>query len=93
MQLRDTGAAMSKRETQAFRDQQADAIDRNPTIECNDERCERSENVKCADGWLLHNDPEIPVLCPECRNKVPENKQTPTEYQREVNAQITEWGE
>jgi len=85
---------MPYRQTQAWRDQQVDAIDRNPTIECSDEQCDRTTNAKDdKTGWLLHNDPEIPVLCPECREKVPENKQTPTEYQREVNAQITEWSE
>jgi len=82
---------MQKRETQAWRDQQADAIDRNPTLECSDEQCDRTTNAKDADGWLLHNDPDIPVLCPRCVAKVPENKQTPTEHQREINAQITEW--
>jgi len=81
----------TKQDTQAWRDQQADAIDRSATIECSDEQCNQTTDANDADKWLLHNDPDIPVLCPACREKVPANKQTPTERQRNIHAQLTEW--
>jgi len=68
-------------------------VDRNPTLSCADEQCTNTTQAEDADGWLLHADPEIPVLCPECVERVPDNKQTPTKYQRDVNAQLTEWSE
>jgi len=84
---------IDKRETQAFRDQQADAIDPNPTLECQDEQCDRTAQAEDAkeNGWLLHLAPEIPVLCPECKDRTPDNKLTPTEVRRERNADVTEW--
>jgi len=77
------------KETQAWRDQQADAIDRDPTLECSDEQCGNTTNLTDANGWLLCNDPDIPMLCPNCVAKPSENSQTPTEHQRDVNAQLT----
>jgi len=42
-------------------------------------------------GWLLENDPEVPVLCPECKAVSPTGRVTPTEHLKEQNHTLTEW--
>lgn len=88
---------MDKRETEAWRDQQADAMGSvNDSVECTDERCDNSErwkDIKQEDsGWQVSNDPEIPLLCPECYKRAPDETLTPTEAHREYNRQLGEWG-
>jgi len=66
-------------------------VDKNPTIECEDEQCNNTTGSRDAEGWLLHASPDVPVLCPSCRKETPQNRLTPTEAQRENNQQLTEY--
>lgn len=87
---------MDKHETAAFRDQQADAMGSvNDFVECSDEHCETSErwkNIKKDDsGWQISNNPDIPLLCPDCNDRVADETLTPTEARREYNREIAEF--
>lgn len=85
---------IDKRETAAWRDQQADAMPSpSSTVECNDEQCDATiEMGEISDSeWLAENDPEIPLLCPDCKKQVSNIKRTPTEELREENHDIGNW--
>ena len=69
--------------------------DTNPTIECADQQCDETVRAQddAVDNWLLENDPDIPVLCPDCRAATPTHRLTPTEQRRETNRSIVEFME
>jgi len=70
---------------------QRPAPDPNPTIDCEGEQCDASTPADSADGWLLHADPEIPVLCPDCVAATPAHRRTPTDARRERNRTLEEY--
>jgi len=70
---------------------QRPAPDRNPTIKCEDERCDATTPATGADGWVLEADPEIPVLCPACAEATPEHRLTPADDRRERNRTLEEY--
>jgi uncharacterized protein YlaI len=68
--------------------------DRNPTVHCAEETCDRSEQAKdLTDDWQLENDPEIPVLCPECKERASIESKTPTEAAKENNKSLQEFAQ
>lgn len=86
---------IDKRETAAWRDQQADAMGSvNDTIQCGDAQCETSErwaDIKDSDEWQVSNDPEMPLLCPECAARTSDPASTPTQARKQNNRSIKEY--
>lgn len=86
---------MDKRETAAWRDQQADAMGSvNDFIECSETLCDTSErwkDIKNSEDWQVSNDPEIPLLCPECSGRTPDENLPPSEARKKFNRSITEF--
>jgi len=79
-----------KRETAAFRDQQADAIDRNPRIDCN--TC--GESISWNDWQEIITGeitPETEFVCPDCQQY--ERDQYQIEAYKRLHKQLTEWSE
>lgn len=68
--------------------------DRNPWIECNGcDRRERYQSLKDDDweDWQKPSDPDVPLLCPECKDGSVGVKSV--EERRKSNRSITEWAE
>lgn len=88
---------VDKRETAAWRDQQADAMGSvNDYVECMDEHCDRSErwkHIKKSEGWQVSMDPEVPLLCPSCAERTPTPELTPSEARRELNRSLNNFSE
>ncbi len=84
-----------KRETAAFRDQQADAMGSvNDTVDCADDECDSAETwktIKESDDWQVSNDPQLPLLCPSCADRTSDETCTPTEARHESNRSLGEY--
>jgi hypothetical protein len=62
------------------------------TVECADERCSTETTADNLPGdWQASNDPNEPVLCPECAMQAPNDRITPTEARRKFNHELTEF--
>jgi hypothetical protein len=67
--------------------------DPDPTIRCDEPTCDAATNTQDSDGWLKDANPEVPLLCPDCRESVSDIKKTPTDERREQNRTLGEWSE
>lgn len=61
-------------------------------IECNEPTCDRETTADQLPGdWQASNNPNEPILCPECADRVPNTEQTVTEYREASNKKIGEY--
>lgn len=60
-------------------------------VECADQKCENSakwKTIKESDDWQVSNDPQLPLLCPSCSERTPDETRTPTEVRHEFNQEL-----